>query len=273
MKAVFLCGGVGSRMFPVTEDKFLIKFLGKPLLLHQIYMAREAGLKSFILIGNPQNIERIKLLLNDVHGIECSYYVQEKPLGMADALKSATAVLNGEILIINPNDVFSIKAYLSILDAYRNNSSESYLLGYKVKQYFSGGYMVVNEIGELTSIIEKPEKGKEPSDIVNIVVHLHKEAKQLLNYIDKVNISQDAVYETAIDLMIKDGLKFKVVGYEDTWMAIKYSWHIFPVYEYFVNQQKAWISPESIISDRAVIEGNVYISDGVRVMENAVIRG
>ena len=32
MRAVFLCGGIGRRMFPFTEDKFLFKFLGKTLL-------------------------------------------------------------------------------------------------------------------------------------------------------------------------------------------------------------------------------------------------
>ena len=28
MKVVFLCGGIGKRMFPITEDKFLLMFLG-----------------------------------------------------------------------------------------------------------------------------------------------------------------------------------------------------------------------------------------------------
>ena len=32
MKIVFLCGGIGKRMFPLTEDKFMLKFLGKTLL-------------------------------------------------------------------------------------------------------------------------------------------------------------------------------------------------------------------------------------------------
>ena len=36
MKAVLLCGGIGKRMFPITEDKLLLNFLGKPLLRHQI---------------------------------------------------------------------------------------------------------------------------------------------------------------------------------------------------------------------------------------------
>ena len=28
MKVVFLCGGTGKRMYPLTEDKFLLNFLG-----------------------------------------------------------------------------------------------------------------------------------------------------------------------------------------------------------------------------------------------------
>ena len=43
MKAVLLCGGIGKRMFPITEDKLLLNFLGKPLLSHQIEKLKEAG--------------------------------------------------------------------------------------------------------------------------------------------------------------------------------------------------------------------------------------
>jgi NDP-sugar pyrophosphorylase family protein len=60
MKVVFLCGGVGKRMFPITEDKFLLDFMGKPLLEHQVELARKAGLQDFVMVGNPGNIQRIK---------------------------------------------------------------------------------------------------------------------------------------------------------------------------------------------------------------------
>ena len=56
MKVLFLCGGVGKRMFPITEDKFLLKFLGKTLLEYQIETAKQAGLTEFAVVGNPQNI-------------------------------------------------------------------------------------------------------------------------------------------------------------------------------------------------------------------------
>ena len=35
----------------------------------------------------------------------------------------------------------------------------SYLLGYEVKEYFPGGYVVTNSENELEQIVEKPQRG------------------------------------------------------------------------------------------------------------------
>ena len=60
MKILFLCGGIGKRMFPLTEDKFLIKFLGKTLIEHQLDTAVKSGLNRFIIVANPVNLTRIE---------------------------------------------------------------------------------------------------------------------------------------------------------------------------------------------------------------------
>jgi bifunctional UDP-N-acetylglucosamine pyrophosphorylase/glucosamine-1-phosphate N-acetyltransferase len=73
--------------------------------------------------------------------------------------------------------------------------------------------------------------------------------------------------------MISDGHKVKVIRYNGLWEAIKYPWDIFPVMEYFLKQIKRNISPRASISPTAVIEGEVLMEEGVRVLENAVIRG
>ena len=65
MKVVFLCGGIGKRMFPITEDKVLLDFLGKTLLEHQMETAKEAGLNQFLVIGNPANMEQLEQRMED----------------------------------------------------------------------------------------------------------------------------------------------------------------------------------------------------------------
>jgi len=273
VKAVFLCGGRGKRMFPIAEDKFLLDFLEKPLLEHQINAACEAGLNHFVIIGNPDNIQRIEQITKRIPGIEVDLAVQKKSVGIADALKSAEPFLQGQFLIINPNDVFSSSAYTKILSEAEKTAASSYIVGYQVQKYFPGGYLQVNPQNDLLHIVEKPNPGEEPSNLVNILIHCHTNSEELLHYIETVQTTRDDVYECALDNMVKGGHKIKVVPYNDFWAPIKYPWHIFKVVEYFLNNAQPYMASSARVSEKATIEGKVILSDNVKVLENAVIRG
>jgi len=310
IKTVFLCGGSSKRMFPISEDKFLLDFLGKPLLQHQIEMAQGVGLRDFVIVGNPGNMEKIRRITELFPEIKVEFAVQEEPLGIADALKRAAPFLQGPVLVVNPNDVFSPSAYSRLAQgvlgvnpndvfssrAYRKirsdsdkgsdrdldkgldtdsdkDSNLSYMLGYQIKEYFPGGYLEVDSQGDLKHIVEKPNPGEEPSNMVNILLHLHSNPEKVLDYIESAQTTRDDTYECALDNMVKDGHRIKVIPYTDFWAPIKYPWHIFKVMEYFLDSAQPYISPTAHISPTAVIEGKVILGDNVRVLENAVIRG
>lgn len=272
-KAVFLCGGRGKRMFPIAEDKFLLDFLGKPLLEHQIETARAAGLSRFVIIGNPDNMARIEQIAQSTPDAEIELALQKESSGIAGALKSAEPFLRGPLLVINPNDVFSASAYTMVLTEAQKATAASYVLGYRVDAYFPGGYLEVNSENELLHIVEKPDPGREPSNLVNILIHFHSNPEELLRHISAVQTTRDDVYECALDSMARAGHKIKVIPYDDFWAPIKYPWHIFRVMEHFLDGARAYTSPSARISEKATIEGKVILSDGVRVLENAVIRG
>ena len=273
MRAVFLCGGSGKRMFPITEDKFLLDFLGNPLLEHQIKTAREAGLSHFVIIGNPENIASIAQITQKIPGIKVDLAIQKEPLGIADALKSAEPFLHGQVLVINPNDIFSRSAYIKIITEAKKAKASSYILGYQVQKYFPGGYLQVNSRNELLNIVEKPNPGEEPSKLVNILVHCHNDPEKLLHYIETTQTTKDDVYECALDNMVKEGHKIKVVLYSNFWAPIKYPWHILKAIEHFLDNAQPYIAPSARISEKANVEGKVILSDNVKVLENAVIRG
>lgn len=274
MKLVFLCGGVGKRMSPLSEDKFLLRFLGKTLLQYHIEQAQKAGLDDFVIVGNPANIDNIKKLTEAIPGAKFAFAVQEKPLGMANAIQSAQELLTDEpIIVVNPNDVLDATAYTAITKAHQSGSAGSYLLACEVKEYFPGGYLVLGQNEEVKAIREKPGKGNEPSNLVNVVVHLHSQPRQLLRYLSGAVSSKDDVYERALSDMMQEGYKVKAVHYKGFWQAIKYPWDIFPVVEHFLKQGRRSISPQAQISKTAVIEGDVIIEDGVRILENAVVKG
>jgi NDP-sugar pyrophosphorylase family protein len=117
MIVLFLCAGIGKRMFPITEDKFLLNFLGKTLLEHQLDMAIGSGLRRFVIVANHINIARIETITGRYPGKEFNFVVQEKPLGIANALQISGNLIKDELLIINPNDVFENTVYSALLAA------------------------------------------------------------------------------------------------------------------------------------------------------------
>jgi NDP-sugar pyrophosphorylase family protein len=275
MKVVILCGGIGKRMLPITTGKTLLKFCGKPLILRQLETAKSTGLNQFVIIANPDNIADLKSIVAGFNGINIDFALQPKPSGMADALRNASALISDEpFVLVNSNDIFETSAYVELLSQYQKNSGYvSYLTSYKMPNYFPGGYLVVDEDGEVQHIVEKPAKGEEPSNLVNIAVHLHTQPQKLLNYLAETSSTTDDAYEKALNRMITEGHKMKAIIYRGQWQAIKYPWHILEAMDYFLNRLTRQISPFAQISEKAVIEGNVIIEDNVRVLEGSVIRG
>ncbi|MBU6996427.1 MAG: NTP transferase domain-containing protein [Theionarchaea archaeon] len=268
MKLVFLAGGVGKRMFPIVKEKCLLKFLGKELILHQIDLAQESGVDDIVIVSNPENISDIKEVAGDSH----DYVVQKHPLGMADALLSAKDVISGnEILVVNPNDLFDSSAYRNMFAA-RESESDACILGYKVQKYFPGGYLILDE-GRVKGIVEKPGEGNEPSDLVNLVVHYHRDADTLLAFLEKTESAHDDVYEKALTSMIKEGFTFSPVMYDGFWTAVKYPWHIFEATRYFMDRAQPWVAETAEISEKATIKGKVIIEEDVRVFEYATVHG
>lgn len=256
-------------MYPIIKEKSFLKFLGQELILHQIDLAEQAGFDDFLLVSNPQNIEKMK----DKVGDKAEYAIQEEPKGMADALLSAEDKLNEHVLIIGPNDVFEPEAYSLIYDAIENGDEFGYMLAKKVENYFPGGYLKVDQNNLLQGIEEKPGKGNQPSDLVNLVFHYYRDSRKLIKQINQVSTDRDDEYEVALDNLVKQGEDIKAVSYEGNWIPIKYPWHILSVMQHFLNEKKSYISDQAEIADSATIKGDVIVESGAKVMENSVIKG
>jgi len=273
MKVVFICGGASKRMYPLTQGKYFLNLLGKPLLHHQIIVAQKAGLNHFVIVGNPGNIKRIEEITSSLSSITVETAIQQKPLGIANALEAARQYLDDEIIVVNPNDIFYETAYTTLLLEKSLDSAESYLLGYKVDRYFPGGYLVVEDGDYLKSIVEEPQKGSQASDMVSVLVHMHTNPQKLLEYVAKIETGSQSGYERTLENMIKDGQRIKVLPLPGLWNTIKYPWHILEVTRRFFTQFERYVASTAKISDRAIVKGKVIISDRVEVMENAVVHG
>ncbi len=272
MKVLLLAAGQSKRMQPI-EDKNFLGFLGKPLIQHQLETLKEAGFSDIAIVAGKHNREKIEALGKKLK-LKVKIVEQKLATGMHGAILAAKNLLNNQpILIVSGNDIVDGEAFDAMKEAFEPGAAESYLLGKKVKSYFPGGYLEVDKKGFIKNIIEKPGEGNEPSDMINLVLHLHTTPAKLVKYLEKVRGDKDDLYEKALTAMIKDGSKMKAVKYNGFWQALKYPWHIQSVFEYLFSKAEKGVAKSAKIAKSVVIEGDVIIEDGVRVMENAVIKG
>jgi len=270
MKVVMLAAGRSKRMKPI-EDKNFLSFLGKPLIVHQLEIIRKAGLKEIILVGGKHNLEKIEGMAKS---LKMKIQVVEQKnldLGMCGAVLAAKDLIkNEEVMVLSSNDVVDLKAFQLVMKA-DDRQAESFILGKKVFEYFPGGYLEIDKKGYIKNIVEKPEPGTEPSNLVNLVVHVHKNANKLVQYLEKVSSRNDDLYEQALAKMIKDGIKMKAVEYDGFWQPLKYPWHIHSVFKYLFGKAEKKIAKSAKIAKGAIINGEVIIGENVRVFDGAVI--
>jgi NDP-sugar pyrophosphorylase family protein len=274
MKVILLAAGRSKRLKPL-EDKNFLEFLGKPLIQYQLEQLIASGLKDILLIGGRHNLDRLKKV---AAGFRAKIQVAEQKNlddGMAGAILSAEKFVKNEpVLIVSANDIVDKKAYEMMLKNSRDARFDSYILAKKVTKYFPGGYLKTKSNGLLTGIVEKPGAGREPGDLVNLVVHFHRESKELINILKKTNSKKDDRYEVTLDTLMKKGTKMKVVPYQDFWQPIKYPWDVLTVMDFFLMSLPKISRRKGVkIAPSATIRGNVLLEEGVSVLENAVIIG
>jgi len=268
MKTILLAAGQSKRMKPI-EDKAFVKICGKMLIEWQLEALAKAGFNDVIVVGNKLNMARLKALGLTV--------VEQKNLeeGMKGAMEAAKRFVIGEkeIMVVSNNDVVEPSLWAKLKIQNSKSKTDGILVGYKVTRYFPGGYLKMGKDGHVTSIVEKPGEGKEPSDLVNLVIHVHRDVKGFYKALESVKSDQDDLYEQALQQLFDAGKKYSVVPYEGFWQAVKYPWHLLRLTEFFLEKLKRKISKKASIAKTAVINGAVVIEDGVRVFDQAVING
>jgi len=268
MRTLLLLAGRSTRFWPLSE-KTLFPLCGKSLLAHQIERLKEGGCDDVVLVGGAHNLEETKSLFPDLECIE----QEDLTLGMRGALLSALPSCGkNPVLIVSGNDVIEPNAYADLLKASSAQGVDGVLLAQEVDRYFPGGYLSVAN-GKIESIIEKPGEGKEPSNLVNIVAHVHNNADDLLAALNKISSDKDDGYEQAMDSLFKQR-NYQPVPYAGAWNPVKYPWHLLSLLPVLLSDiKKQQIHPSASVHPTSVIDGNVILDEGVRVMPHSTVVG
>ncbi|MFW5691902.1 MAG: sugar phosphate nucleotidyltransferase [Chloroflexota bacterium] len=277
---IVLAGGASSRMWPLRE-KSLLRFGTEPLMINQLQRYRALGFNRAVIVANPQNVDDITSQTQTLRdSMQLDIVIQKNPKGMGDALLQVAPALEDNpetaIYVTQVHDVVDGSLHQDMLKAFNKDSSRTYLAGYEMEDYFPGGYLSVDPNGRITGIVEKPGPDKRPSNLVNIVAHIHTNARQLFDAIEaeyRSVIPNDDHYERAMDGLMKT-IYYSVVSYKGHWSALKYPWHALDVMQYFLEQISGQvIADDAFIAPTATLVGNVYVGPGAKIFPGAAVVG
>lgn len=273
MKTIFLAAGKSNRVKPLG-DKNLLEFSGKPLLLHLLENAKEGGLENFVIVCNTENKDSIANILQK-ENFPAEITIQLDLEGMAGGVLTGLELVKDEeeVFILGGNDFVNPDIYQKIIQKSKEISGG--ILAKKVDSYFPGGYLEVDKENIIQSIVEKPGEGNEPSNLMNIVGHYFRSAEMLKNSLKKAQSSKDDVYETVLQSLFSE-TKFIAVEYQDVWQAIKYPWHVLDMKNEILRAKipGIFVADSAEVSEKATLLGeNIYIDEGVKVLNNATIIG
>ena len=174
-KAIILCGGTGSRMFPLTHsiNKQLLPIYDKPMFYYPLSLMMLCGIKEYVFVINQgQELNFRKALGNpDDLGIRVEFVVQKNPKGLPDAFIITKELIKNQSIAMILGDNFFYGNMLSpiIKDSFKiKNGCNIYI--YPSNKTSSYGVVEFDKKNNVKKIIEKPKKTNSNQIITGLYV-------------------------------------------------------------------------------------------------------
>jgi UDP-N-acetylglucosamine diphosphorylase / glucose-1-phosphate thymidylyltransferase / UDP-N-acetylgalactosamine diphosphorylase / glucosamine-1-phosphate N-acetyltransferase / galactosamine-1-phosphate N-acetyltransferase len=268
-QAVILAAGESSRFWPLNQkNKSLIKIMGKPLIWYTIEGLKKAGIEDFIIVqGLKKDIE--EELKNYDLGINIKY-VQAEARGMGHAVFAAKNHLVDQFFVLDATRLDGGDFIKIMLDKKEQSKADIVLLGAATDNPQHYGILDLKE-DRANNLVEKPEKGKGPSNIKAVGVYLL--PKSFLDYYEKVPEHMYA-FENALSYCMRE-MEVRVVITEKETPSLKFPWDLFKLNELLMKKylgDKVEIGKNVKIFENAQIKGPCYIGNDCIIGNNVLIR-
>ena len=212
MQAVVLAAGKGTRLRPLTDSrpKALVAVDREPLLTHCFEELRTLGAEEFIVVVGYRAEQIIEYYGDEFRDIPITYTHQREQLGLAHALLTAEAHVDGEFMLMLGDNVF--RANLdAVVQSQKEEDVDAAFLVEEVPYSEASRYgvCVTNGDDEITEVVEKPDDP--PSNLVMTGFYTFSPA--IFHACHLVQPSDRGEYELpdAIDLLIRSGRSIKAI--------------------------------------------------------------
>ena len=273
MKAIILSGGKGTRLRPLTYTgaKQLVPVANKPILWYGIESIVAAGITDIGIIISPETGGEVKAKTGngDRFGAKITYILQDKPLGLAHAVKIAQPFLADSPFVMYLGDNLVQSELDLFLDKFKSNHLDALTLLCEVENPSAFGVAKVDNRGKVLQLIEKPPVP--PSNLALVGVYLFSPA--IHEAIAQIQPSARGELEItdAIQCLI-DGQKnvdsFRLQGW---WLDTGKKDDLLAANQIILDSCLD-LTIEGAIDAPSKISGRVHIGSGSRII-NSIVRG
>ncbi|NHI91446.1 MAG: hypothetical protein EAX96_03015 [Candidatus Lokiarchaeota archaeon] len=275
MKTLILAGGAGTRLAPLTSNipKPMLPIGGKPTIEHVIENLKGAGLQDFIIVVGYKKDQIMDFLGNGYDfGCNIEYIEQKRIENIEAAILCAKKTLEEESeFLISHADIFTEPELIKrAIKQYNELEADGIVSVTLVDDPSFYGIVDLYPDAKIKRIIEKPAKGKEPSNFAAAGIYIFR--PELLK-----QLSEDKKLDRAIDNIIEKNGNIYASVWEKDWVEIRFPWDLLKANEYVLEKEVKGkgvrISESAKISEKAIIRGPVIISDNVEIRSGALVRG
>jgi glucose-1-phosphate thymidylyltransferase len=268
MKAIILCAGLGTRLYPLTlsMSKHLIPLANKPILFYSLEMMRDAGIKEVGLIIGEKNNE-IKDAVSDGSqwGLKVTYILQQNPKGLAHATKVAQKFVGNDPFVMYLGDNLLKEGLTGFVKSFNQNKPNALILLYHVDNPSQFGIAELN--GErITRVMEKPENP--PTDLAIVGAYLFD--KNIFTAIDNIKPSKRNELEItdAIQYLIENDYVVQPHIVKEWWKDTGRPEEILEANRFMLDNIESGIKGN--IDESSKITGNVLIGEGTEIINSDI---
>src|SRR3989338_5164234 len=158
MKLAIIAGGKGTRLGLKDIPKPMVKIANKPILEHQIELAKRYGLHDiYLLTGHMSDVITDYFGDGSRFGVHITYIEEDSPLGTAGAIKTLEDTFNDRFMVFYGDTIMDVdlRAFIEFDHAYESIAS---IIVHPNDHPYDSDLVEVNRNNDVTAFHPKPHQ-------------------------------------------------------------------------------------------------------------------
>ena len=255
MQAVVLAGGEGSRLRPLTRNrpKALLPVANRPIIEYVIEALTEVGVRDITVVVGYRKEQVIRRLAE--LPVTVNVAVQEKQLGVADALQAAEEHVSGRFLLLPGDNIITAASLRPLCEG------GPALLTTPHSRPTDFGVVQTHE-GFVQDITEKPEV----AESFTVSTGVFSLDPSVFSYCES-----GLEFPGMINRMIADGTKIRAHRIAGGWSDAVFAWELLTLNRSQLKKTVPLCS--GTLARSATVIGRVSVGHGTEILPGTVITG